>query len=49
MELNEFTLQRIAAMEAAFDRTAAAVQALYNTTQGKEKKMKSLDQNILEM
>ena len=28
MELNEFTLQRIAAMEAAFDRTAAAVQAL---------------------
>lgn len=28
MELNEFTLQRIAAMEAALDRTAAAVQAL---------------------
>ncbi len=26
--MNEFTLQRIAAMEAAFDRTAAAVQAL---------------------
>ena len=28
MEYNEFILQRIAAMEAAFDRTAAAVQAL---------------------
>ena len=28
MEINEFTLQRIAAMEAALDRTAAAVQAL---------------------
>ena len=28
--MNEFTLQRIAAMEAAFDRTAAAVQALEN-------------------
>ncbi len=26
--MNEFTLQRIAAMEAAFDRTAAAVKAL---------------------
>jgi hypothetical protein len=26
--MNEFTLRRIAAMEAAFDRTAAAVQAL---------------------
>ena len=26
--MNEFTLQRIAAMEAAFDRPAAAVQAL---------------------
>ena len=26
--MNEFTLQRIAAMEAAFDRTAAAAQAL---------------------
>ena len=29
MEMNEFTLQRIAAMEAAFDRTAEAVQALF--------------------
>lgn len=28
MELNEFTLQRIAAMEAAMDRTAEAVAAL---------------------
>jgi len=28
MEWNEFTLQRIAAMEAAFDRTALAVQML---------------------
>ena len=28
MEMNEFTLQRIAAMEAAFDRTAEAVKAL---------------------
>ena len=28
MEYNEFILQRIAAMEAAFDRTAAAVQSL---------------------
>ena len=28
MELNEFTLQRIAAMEAAFDRTAEAVKSL---------------------
>ena len=28
MELNEFNLQRIAAMEAAFDRTEAAVKAL---------------------
>lgn len=28
MEINEYTLQRIAAMEAALDRTAAAVQAL---------------------
>ena len=28
MEYDEFILQRIAAMEAAFDRTAAAVQAL---------------------
>lgn len=28
MELNEFTLQRIAAMEAAFDRTALAVRML---------------------
>ena len=26
MEMNEFTLQRIVAMEAAFDRTAAAVK-----------------------
>lgn len=28
MKINEYTLQRIAAMEAALDRTAAAVQAL---------------------
>jgi hypothetical protein len=28
MEMNEFTLQRIVAMEAAFDRTAAAVKNL---------------------
>ena len=28
MEYDEFTLQRIAAMEAAFDRTEAAVRAL---------------------
>lgn len=28
MELNEFTLQRIAAMEAAFGRTAEAVKSL---------------------
>ena len=28
MEMNEFTLQRITAMEAAFDRTAEAVHAL---------------------
>ena len=28
MEINEFTLQRIAAMEAAFDRTAKAVREL---------------------
>lgn len=28
MEITEFTLQRIAAMEAALDRTAAAVEAL---------------------
>lgn len=28
MAMNEFTLQRIVAMEAAFDRTAAAVKAL---------------------
>ena len=28
MEMNEFTIQRIAAMEAAFDRTALAVRML---------------------
>ena len=28
MELNDFTVQRIAAMEAAFDRTSLAVQML---------------------
>ena len=28
MEMNEYILQRIAAMEAAFDRTAGAVKAL---------------------
>ena len=28
MELNEYTIQRIVAMEAAFDRTALAVQML---------------------
>ena len=28
MEMNEFTLQRIVAMEAAFERTAEAVKAL---------------------
>ena len=28
MEMNEFTMQRIAAMEAAFDRTALAVRML---------------------
>lgn len=36
MELNEFTLQRIAAMEAAFDRTAAAVHALQNAVEDYE-------------